>query len=217
MKLYVCYGDWKQPILGHKHPCGEAHQALLGQLGELVVEMKVDTSRVTFEVTESVLMENSRRVYEVLEGLRDMGFTGSLNYGDCAAMLQALSPGFLEGLKLQPDPQLHPGSVRLRLDDTVLDDLVDHRLQALVDKLLVHTGPRESVLLRDAPSPAQPLAAGFASQGGGMSAGPGGLAGQGGAGGLAGGSRRRPAGLGDVIDATARPMPDTPPPAEGSE
>ncbi|MBU3675131.1 MAG: hypothetical protein FGM34_08815, partial [Solirubrobacteraceae bacterium] len=29
MKLYVCYGDWKQPILGHKHPCGEAHQALL--------------------------------------------------------------------------------------------------------------------------------------------------------------------------------------------
>lgn len=29
MKLFVCYGDWTQPILGHKHPCGEAHQALL--------------------------------------------------------------------------------------------------------------------------------------------------------------------------------------------
>lgn len=29
MKLYVCYGDWKRPLFGHKHPCGEAHQALL--------------------------------------------------------------------------------------------------------------------------------------------------------------------------------------------
>jgi hypothetical protein len=29
MKLYVCWGDWKKPILGHRHPCGDAHQALL--------------------------------------------------------------------------------------------------------------------------------------------------------------------------------------------
>lgn len=29
MKLYVCYGDWKFVILGHRHPCGDAHQALL--------------------------------------------------------------------------------------------------------------------------------------------------------------------------------------------
>lgn len=29
MKLYVCWGDWKRPIFGHDHPCGEAHQALL--------------------------------------------------------------------------------------------------------------------------------------------------------------------------------------------
>ena len=29
MKLYVCWGDWKRPIFGHHHPCGEAHQALL--------------------------------------------------------------------------------------------------------------------------------------------------------------------------------------------
>ncbi len=110
---------------------------------------------------------------------------------DDAELLQALSPGFLEGLKLQPDPQLHPGSVRLRLDDTVLDDLVDHRLQALVDKLLVHTGPRGSVLLRESASPAQPLGAGLGS---GPDRAP----------------RRRPAGLDDVIDATARPMPDDP-------
>lgn len=29
MKLFVCYGAWKQKILGHAHPCGDAHQALL--------------------------------------------------------------------------------------------------------------------------------------------------------------------------------------------
>ncbi len=120
---------------------------------------------------------------------------------DDAALLQSASPSFLavDGLKVQPDPQLHRGSVRLRLDDTVLEDLVEHRLQALVDRLLVHPGgaagaasPHESVLLREftpsssnAPAGADPLAAGL---------------------------RRRPAGLGDVIDATARPMPEEPQP-----
>jgi flagellar biosynthesis/type III secretory pathway protein FliH len=119
-----------------------------------------------------------------------------------AALLQALSPGFLDGLKLQSEPQLHPGSVRLRLDDTVLDDLIEHRLQALVERLLVHTGPRPSVLLRE-PAPAtQPLAAGLSSSAAGTDArGP--LSASAPAAG-----RRRPAGLGDVIDATARPMPD---------
>ena len=121
---------------------------------------------------------------------------------DDAALLQEASPSFLaaDGLKVQPDPQLHRGSVRLRLDDTVLEDLVEHRLQALVDRLLVHpggkagasSGPRDSVLSRDFNSaPASGL---------------------GGADPLAAGLRRRPAGLGEVIDATARPMPEEPQP-----
>ncbi len=94
-----------------------------------------------------------------------------------AAVLQSASPSFLEGLKLQPEPQLHRGSVRLRLDDTVLEDLVENRLQALVDRLLVHTGAsRESVLTRDF-----------------------------------GAALRRGAAVDDVIDTTARPMPETPP------
>ena len=115
-----------------------------------------------------------------------------------AALLQAATPSFLtvDGLKVQADPQLHRGSVRLRLDDTVLEDLVEHRLQALVDRLLVHpggrgeaaAGPRESALLREFAAPpmagtAEPLAAGL---------------------------RRRATGLGEVIDATARPMSDAP-------
>lgn len=115
-----------------------------------------------------------------------------------AAMLQASSPSFLavDGLKVQADPQLHRGSVRLRLDGTVLEDLVEHRLQALVERLLVHpggrgegaAGPRDSVLLREfsasaASGASEPLAAGL---------------------------RRRSTGLGEVIDATARPMSEGP-------
>ncbi len=112
------------------------------------------------------------------------------------AMLQAASPSFLavDGLKVQADPQLHRGSVRLRMDDTVLEDLVEHRLAALVERLLVHPGgrgeatavPRDSALLREFTAPSMP----------------------GGAEPLAAGLRRRSAGLGEVIDATARPTSD---------
>lgn len=124
---------------------------------------------------------------------------------DDLAMLQAASPSFLdqEGLKLQADSQLHRGSVRLRLDDTVLEDLVEHRLQALVERLLVHPGgrsegamgSRDSVLLREFASPSMPGAAEP----------------------LAAGLRRRPVGLGEVIDASSRPMSDGPSPAGPGE
>jgi flagellar biosynthesis/type III secretory pathway protein FliH len=98
---------------------------------------------------------------------------------DDARLLQESAPSFLEGLKLQAEPQLHRGSVRLRLDDTVLEDLIEHRLQALVERLMVQgsglgAGLSESVLVRDLPS-ASPLAGGS--------------------------PRRRSAGMGDVIDA----------------
>lgn len=129
------------------------------------------------------------------------GVVVSLNPQD-AALLEAAAPAFLKDLKLQPDAGLFRGSVRLRLDDTVLEDLIEHRLDAIAQSLLARPGPRagESVLLRDTfPAEAVDL------------------------------PPRRPRGLGDVIDATALPvaeaageegadplpaMPPAPPPAE---
>lgn len=108
---------------------------------------------------------------------------------DDIRVLQDAAPSFLEGVKLQPEPQLHRGSVRLRLDDTVLEDLIEHRLQALVDRLMVRSpgvgggGLADSVLVRDLPS-ASPLS---------------------------GGVPRRRAGRGEVID--AEPAAD---PGEGA-
>lgn len=122
---------------------------------------------------------------------------------DDAAMLEAAKPSFLQEVKLQPDPTLFRGSVRLRLDSTVLEDLIEHRLDAIVQPLLARPGPQagESILLRES-LPAEPVDA----------------------------PARRPRGLGDVIDATAvpvdepaptpgttlAPMPPAPPPPEGT-
>lgn len=118
---------------------------------------------------------------------------------DDAQMLQAAAPPFLQEVKLQPDASLYRGSVRLRLDDTLLEDLIEHRLDAIAQPLLARPGPRagESVLLRES-FPAEPVEAA---------------------------PLRRPRGLGDVVDATAvtleegrdggvlPAMPPAPPPA----
>jgi len=72
-------------------------------------------------------------------------------HADDIALLEAMKPSFLDGLRLQPEPGLLRGSVRLRLDDAVLEDLVEHRLETIVQRLLARPGPRlaPSPLLRD--------------------------------------------------------------------
>jgi len=50
--------------------------------------------------------------------------------------LQALGPTASEGLQLQADANLRPGSVRVRVQDTVVQDLIEHRLEPLVRRLL---------------------------------------------------------------------------------
>ena len=52
------------------------------------------------------------------------------------ARLQALGEAATEHLQLQPDPELRPGSVRVRVLDTVVQDFIDHRLEPLARRLL---------------------------------------------------------------------------------
>ncbi|MEY4711678.1 MAG: hypothetical protein RIS88_1128 [Pseudomonadota bacterium] len=76
-----------------------------------------------------------------------------------AAILQAMAPGFLEGLRLQPDPHLARGSVRLRMDDTVLEDLIEHRLEALMQPLMMPASRAgDSVLVRELTQRGEPVA-----------------------------------------------------------
>lgn len=111
-----------------------------------------------------------------------------------AAMLEASKPDFMQDARVQPDPALHRGSVRLRMDDTLLEDLIEHRLDAIAQRLLAQprarAGSSASVLMRETfpaeamDSPARrPRAAG-----------------------APGASSAR----GEVIDATAIPVPNAP-------
>lgn len=50
--------------------------------------------------------------------------------------LQAMGAPVTEGLELEADPLLHVGSVRVRINDTVVQDLIEHRLEPLVRRLL---------------------------------------------------------------------------------
>jgi hypothetical protein len=109
-----------------------------------------------------------------------------------AALLEAMAPAFLEGLRLQPDPLLTRGSVRLRVDDTVLEDLIENRLEALVEPLMMPASRAgESVLVRELSTRGEPVSAPLPSP-------------------LDATRRSRPA-EGTIIDAAFMPIDETPP------
>ncbi len=108
------------------------------------------------------------------------------------ALLQAMAPAFLEGLRLQPEAHLTRGSVRLRMDDTVLEDLIENRLEALVQSLMMPASRAgESLLVREGTARGEPVAAPLPGP-------------------LDAARRSRPA-EGTIIDATFLPVDETPP------
>lgn len=50
--------------------------------------------------------------------------------------LKNMTPSATDGLELEADPLLNVGSVRVRVNDTVVQDLIEHRLEPLVRRLL---------------------------------------------------------------------------------
>lgn len=50
--------------------------------------------------------------------------------------LRSMPASVTEGLELESDPHLNVGSVRVRVDDTVVQDLIEHRLEPLVRRLI---------------------------------------------------------------------------------
>lgn len=53
-----------------------------------------------------------------------------------AQRLQTLKPQSLPKMRIEPDPQLLVGSVRVRANDTEIEDLIEHRLTALAHRIL---------------------------------------------------------------------------------
>ena len=52
------------------------------------------------------------------------------------ARLEEIGTDVLNHIHLHSVPTLHPGSVRLLVDDTQIEDLIEHRLQSMANKLL---------------------------------------------------------------------------------
>jgi flagellar biosynthesis/type III secretory pathway protein FliH len=52
------------------------------------------------------------------------------------ARLQAQSPDLIQGMRLEAVQDMQPGSVRLFANDTVIEDLIEHRLDALAESML---------------------------------------------------------------------------------
>ena len=74
----------------------------------------------------------------------------SLNPQDLLRV-KALGQAAIEHLQLEPDAQLRPGSVRVRVQDTLVQDLIEHRLEPLARRLLVQpeTWMHNSSLVQD--------------------------------------------------------------------
>ena len=71
--------------------------------------------------------------------------------------LKALGEDACADLELHADPQLRDGSVRVRINESVVQDLIEHRLEAMARQLLQEPDAwlQQSALLH--PSQAVPL------------------------------------------------------------
>lgn len=89
---------------------------------------------------------------EVSHPLQD-GAVVELNPDD-KKILQAQGGEFLHGLRLEANHELQAGSVRVFANDMVVEDLIEHRLQALAKNLLldVPSWEKQSALVQPAPS-----------------------------------------------------------------
>lgn len=76
-------------------------------------------------------------VRQCLEQLEPTGQGAHVElHPDDLQRLQALDEEIGKHWQLQADPQLRPGSVRVRVNETMVQDLIEHRLEAMARKLL---------------------------------------------------------------------------------
>ena len=99
-------------------------------------------------LTELSLSSNSiealvLRCIETLDIPKSSPIAVELNPSDMAILQARTTPPGEEAntWRLQADPTLLPGSVRVRADDAVVSDLIEHRLETLAQALLQDTTP----------------------------------------------------------------------------
>ena len=76
-----------------------------------------------------------QRCLDVIDMHGQPAITVELNPQD-KARLEDIGGDVIKQLQLQSVPGLHPGSVRLLVNDSQIEDLIEHRLQAMANRLL---------------------------------------------------------------------------------
>ncbi len=107
----------------------EPMKRLAMHLAEQIVKSELKTST---HAIEQLIQHCLNEIDHPAQGLVVL----ELNPED-KARLQALSPDLIQGMRLEAVQDMQPGSVRLFANDTVIEDLVEHRLEALAESMLV--------------------------------------------------------------------------------
>jgi hypothetical protein len=127
-------GNIEKAIQGLKEVPDQRHEPLK----RLAMHLAEQLVLVELSLSPNSVQALIERCIETLDITPSASVVVELNPNDMA-LLQARAPEPGEEKqtwRLQADPTLLPGSVRVRADDAVVSDLVEHRLESLAQSLL---------------------------------------------------------------------------------
>jgi flagellar biosynthesis/type III secretory pathway protein FliH len=110
-------------------------QRFFEPLKRLALHLAEQIVRAELQVSGKVIGGLIEQSLAQLDHPHDAAAVVSLHPDDLRR-LQGLSHQLHERLSLEADPLLRPGSVRIRVQDAQIEDLIEHRLEALARRLL---------------------------------------------------------------------------------
>ena len=112
----------------------EHPQRLTEPLRRLALHLAEQLVRAELQTSGAVVTQLVEQLVAQLDGAEPV--VVHLNPDDWARV-QAMAGESQAGIQWHSDPELRPGSVRVRANDALVEDLMEHRLEALVDQLLL--------------------------------------------------------------------------------
>lgn len=112
----------------------EHPQRLTEPLRRLALHLAEQLVRAELQTSGKAVLQLVEQLVSQLDGAEPV--VVQLNPGDWDRVHE-LQGESQPGIQWMSDPDLHPGSVRVRANDALVEDLMEHRLEALVDQLLL--------------------------------------------------------------------------------
>ena len=133
-KIYLLMQDIQADIAGMKQDPKLLHEPLKRLALHLAEQLTLTELSLSSNSIEALVL----RCIETLDIPKSSPIAVELNPSDMAILQARTTPPGEEAntWRLQADPTLLPGSVRVRADDAVVTDLVEHRLASLAQSLL---------------------------------------------------------------------------------